>query len=157
VTTRATVHLVRHAKAGSRRSWSGDDAQRPLSKRGRAQARALAERLSEAGVRRIVSSPFVRCVETVAPLAERTGVELETSDALREGASLVDSLRLLEKCLDTDAVVCTHGDVLGDLLTHFARQGVTVDVDRMEKGSVWVLDVVDGEVRGARYLAPPGS
>jgi len=156
VSTRVTVHLVRHAKAGSRRAWSGDDALRPLSKRGRTQARALAKWLADEPVDRIVSSPFVRCVETVAPLSTRSGVELETADALAEGATLADSLRLFEKCADAHSVLCTHGDVLGNLLTHFARQGVAVDDDRMEKGSVWVLDVVDGQVRAAGYVPPPG-
>jgi 8-oxo-dGTP diphosphatase len=152
-----TVHLVRHAKAGSRRAWSGDDELRPLSKRGRTQARALAKRLGDERVDRIVSSPYVRCVETVTPLATRSGVELETSDALAEGAAPPDSLRLFEKCADAHTVLCTHGDVLGNLLAHFARQGVVVDDDRMEKASTWALDVVDGEVRAARYVPPPTS
>jgi 8-oxo-dGTP diphosphatase len=152
-----TVHLVRHAKAGSRRQWSGDDELRPLSKRGHAQARAIAKRLAGDDVRRIVSSPYVRCVATVAPLGARVGVEVERSDALAEGATLADSLRLLEKYADQHAVLCTHGDVLGNLLEHFAQQGVELDDDRMEKASVWVLDVVDGVVRGARYVPPPGS
>ena len=152
-----TVHLVRHAKAGSRRQWKGDDELRPLSKRGRTQARALAKRLANERITRIVSSPYVRCVETVAPLGERIDVEVERSDALAEGASLADSLRLLEKCADQHAVLCTHGDVLGNLLEHFARQGVDLGDDRVEKASIWVLDVVDGEVRGARYVPPPGS
>lgn len=152
-----TIHLVRHAKAGSRRAWSGDDELRPLSKRGRAQARAVAKRLAGEHVTRIVSSPFVRCVETVAPLGDRIKVEVERSDALAEGATLADSLRLLEKCADQHAVLCTHGDVLGNLLMHYSHLGVDLGDDRIEKASMWVLDLVDGEVRGARYVPPPGS
>ena len=150
-----TVHLVRHAKAGSRRAWAGADELRPLSKRGRRQASALAERLAGEGITRIVSSPFVRCRDTVVPLAERMHVEVETSDALAESATLADSLRLLEKFLADDVVLCTHGDVLGNLLDHFEQHGVVRDTDRMEKASVWELDVVDGEVRAARYVPPP--
>jgi 8-oxo-dGTP diphosphatase len=157
VSKHVTVQLVRHAKAGSRRQWSGDDEQRPLSKRGHTQARAVAKRLAGGKVTRIVSSPYVRCVETVMPLGARVGVEVETSDALAEGATLAESLRLLEKCADQQAVLCTHGDVLGNLLEHFARQGVDLGDDRMEKASVWVLDLVDGQVRGARYVPPPGA
>jgi 8-oxo-dGTP diphosphatase len=157
MTDPVTVHLVRHAKAGSRRAWSGDDELRPLSKRGRTQARALAKRLVDERVDRIVSSPYVRCVETVEPLAARSSLEIETSDALAEGTALADSLRLFEKCADANTVLCTHGDVLGNLLAHFARQGVAVDDDRMEKASAWVLDVVDGEVRAAKYVPPPGT
>jgi hypothetical protein len=63
---------------------------------------------------------------------------------------------LVEKLLDQEAVLCSHGDVMGMLLDHFARSGVALDGDRLEKASVWVLDAVDGEVRTARYLPPPG-
>lgn len=152
-----TVYVVRHAKAGSRRHWKGDDDLRPLSKTGRAQARAVAKRLAGAGVTRIVSSPYVRCRETVEPLAARTGVELELSDALAEGATMAGSLRLLEKCAGDDTVLCTHGDVLGNLLTHASHRGVELGDDRIEKASVWVLELADGEVSSARYEPPPGA
>jgi 8-oxo-dGTP diphosphatase len=151
------VYLVRHAKAGSRKAWTGDDDQRPLSQRGRTQARALAKALVGESVTRIVSSPFVRCRETVEPLALRAGVALEVSDALAEGAPSADSLRLVEKLAGDTVVLCSHGDVLGNLLDHYANAGVALDDDRLEKGSIWMLDVVDGEVRAARYLPPPGS
>jgi len=157
VSARRHLHLVRHAKAGSRRAWSGDDALRPLSKRGRTQARALAKRLVGEDITRIVSSPYARCVETVAPLAERVGLTVDTSDALAEGATLADSLRLFEKYADQEAVLCTHGDVLENLLDHFAQQGVVFDTNGFEKASTWVLEVVDGEVCGAHYVPPPGS
>jgi hypothetical protein len=75
---------------------------------------------------------------------------------LAEGAPLADSLRLLEKCADVCTVLCTHGDVLGNLLMHYVHLGVDLGDDRIEKASVWVLDLVDGDVRGARYVPPPG-
>jgi phosphohistidine phosphatase SixA len=150
-----TIYLVRHAKAGSRKAWSGDDDLRPLSKAGRSQARAVAKALEGVGIDRIVSSPFVRCRETVEPLAQRIDVEVEISDALAEGASLPDSLQLIEKLSGENVACCSHGDVLGDLLHHFARAGVALDDDRLEKASVWVLDTVNGEVRSARYVPPP--
>jgi 8-oxo-dGTP diphosphatase len=152
-----TIYLVRHAKAGSRRQWDGDDDQRPLSKAGSAQARAMAKQLSDEGITRVISSPFVRCVQTVQPLVERIGVELETSDALAEGATLADALQLLEKHTGETVALCTHGDVLGNLLMHYVYLGLDLPDDRIEKGSVWVLEVADdtGEVERARYLAPP--
>jgi broad specificity phosphatase PhoE len=150
-----TIYLVRHAKAGSRKAWSGDDALRPLSKAGRSQARAVAKSLADAGITRIVSSPFVRCRETVEPLAQRLGIEVTPSDALAEGASLTDALRLVEKLSDENVVLCSHGDVIGELLRHYARAGVELDDDRLEKASVWVLDAPDGVVRSAHYVPPP--
>ena len=150
-----TVYLVRHAKAGRRKVWPGDDGLRPLSKAGRTQARALAQALADDGITRIVSSPFVRCRETVEPLAQRIGLDVALADALAEGASLTDALRLVEKLSDENVALCSHGDVLGELLHHYARAGVDLDDDRLEKASVWVLDTADGVVRGARYLPPP--
>ena len=152
-----TVYLVRHAKAGSRKAWTDDDELRPLSKAGKAQARALAKRLAGEGIIRVFSSPYVRCRQTVEPLAEALGVPVEPSDALREGASLPDSLRLVEKVAGENAVLCTHGDVLGNLLMHFAELGVDLQSDRIEKGSVWALELDEGEVRSATYHPPPGG
>ena len=108
------------------------------------------------GATRIVSSPFVRCRQTLDPLAQRLRLPLELSDALAEGASLTDTLRLFEKVAGETAVLCTHGDVVGNVIEHLASTGVPIDDDRLEKGSIWVLDTRDGEIVGARYLPPPG-
>jgi 8-oxo-dGTP diphosphatase len=150
-----TVYLVRHAKAGSRKAWSGDDELRPLSKAGNAQARALAKMLAGNGITRVLSSPYVRCRQTVEPLAQRIGVPVELSDALREGAPLADSLQLAEKVAGENAVLCTHGDVLGNLLMYGAHLGVELETDRIEKASVWALEFGDGDVRSAEYFPPP--
>jgi broad specificity phosphatase PhoE len=150
-----TVYLVRHARAGSRGRWKGDDTLRPLSKIGKAQAHGISKLLAHEPIDMIVSSPFTRCVGTVAPLAEKLGVEIETSDALAESARLSQALRLFEKVQDREAVLCTHGDVMQDLLDHFGRHGVKLRDHRMEKGSIWVFDIEGGAVRRARYVPAP--
>ena len=107
-----------------------------------------------------MSSPYVRCRETVAPLADRLGLPVEDADALSEGAPLSEALRLLEKVTDKPTVLCSHGDVIGDLLHHFASQHVRLDAGddaapselRFPKGSAWVLDVEEGQVVRGRYL-----
>ncbi|MGH2977341.1 MAG: SixA phosphatase family protein [Gaiellaceae bacterium] len=78
--------LVRHASAGDRRDWAGDDRLRPLDARGRRQSAALVELLRPLEPRRIVSSPYVRCVQTVEPLAAALGRPVEQDDRLAEGA-----------------------------------------------------------------------
>jgi len=147
--------VVRHAKAGSRSAWDGPDTARPLSKAGRRQAAGLVRQLADRDITRIVSSPFVRCTETVEPLAQRLRLTVEPSPSLEEGAPLPEALRLVEKVADEPTVLCTHGDVILELLDHLRRIGVTIDELRMEKGATWILDTQAGEVTGARYLAPP--
>ncbi len=149
-----TLYLVRHAKAGSRSKWEGPDDRRPLSKPGRRQAIASADAIADAYPTRIVTSPYLRCRQTIEPIAGRAGVGIDLADALAEGAPLDDSLVLLDKVIAETAVLCTHGDVMGNLLLHFRSQGVPLDDDRMEKGSIWVLDVIDDAVVAGRYLSP---
>jgi broad specificity phosphatase PhoE len=150
-----TIYLVRHARAGSRSRWTKDDALRPLSRVGRAQADGIARRLARKPIDQIISSPFTRCLDTVEPLAKKLGLHVELSDALVESARSAPALRVVEKALDRDSVLCTHGDVIAELLDHFGRHGIKLRDHRMEKGSIWVLDVRDGAVDSTRYVPPP--
>jgi broad specificity phosphatase PhoE len=157
VTATTKLYLVRHAKAGSRSHWAGADEQRPLSGAGRRQAEGLPDLLSDPAPTRVVTSPYVRCVQTVTPLAERLGIPVHTDDALAEGTALRDALRLVEKVSDETTVLCSHGDVVGELLSHFSREGVLVGEPHMAKGSTWVLDAAYGTVVAAAYIPPPGE
>ena len=150
-----TIYLVRHAKAGSRRAWTAEDDLRPLPPAGRRQAERIADALIDVGAKRIVSSPYVRCRQTLDPLAQRLRLPLELSDALAEGALLTDTLRLLEKMAAETSVLCTHGDVVENVIHHLASNGVEIDDDRLEKGATWVLDTRDGEIVSARYVPAP--
>ena len=82
------VHLIRHAKAESRSTWTTDDSLRPLSGKGLRQAAALADQCADLGLGRLLSSPAVRCRQTVEPLAERIGLPVEPATELAEGAAL---------------------------------------------------------------------
>jgi 8-oxo-dGTP diphosphatase len=148
------VFVVRHAKAGSRRKWDGDDTLRPLSRHGRTEAQGLVALLGECGVTRVLTSPYTRCVQTVEPLAEALGLEVELEEGLTEGAEWTHALKLGEQA-SAPIVLCSHGDVIGDLMHHLSKRGVPLDDDRIEKGSTWVLQVEGGDVVKARYLPPP--
>jgi broad specificity phosphatase PhoE len=103
-----TLYLVRHAKAGSRRDWEGPDRDRPLSRKGRRQAEGLVELLADRPVRRVLSSPYLRCVQTVEPLAEKLGLPVEQVAALGEDAApaeAVELLRALASSTDRKSVV----------------------------------------------------
>jgi 8-oxo-dGTP diphosphatase len=152
-----TVYLVRHAKAGERSVWEGDDQLRPLSGRGHLQARGLLQVLDGAQFDRLLSSPYVRCMETVVPLSGERGVAIEPVDALAEGAALGEALALVRKHTANGAVFCTHGDVVPMLLQHYANHGVDIGAaPQWPKGSTWALDTdATGEVTSVRYLPPP--
>jgi broad specificity phosphatase PhoE len=97
----STLLLVRHGSAGHRRAWNGDDRLRPLDERGRHEAAGLVEALQRYRVTRVVSSPAVRCIETVEPFAEQLGLEIELREELAEGAGRAAALRLFRAWLRT--------------------------------------------------------
>ncbi len=146
--------VVRHAKAGSRRRFEGDDRLRPLSRVGRPQAAGIAELLAHRDIARVLTSPYTRCAQTVEPLAARLGLEVELDEDLAEGNHWSHALALVEQATQPIAL-CSHGDVIGDLMHHLAERGVPLDDDRIEKGSTWVLQVEEGDIVKARYLPPP--
>lgn len=111
--------IVRHASAGDRTRWEGDDRLRPLDAKGRAQAAALVAQLRRFTTRRVVSSPYLRCVQTVEPLAEEAGLEVELDDRLAEGAGAAAGELLRED----GVVACTHGDVVHALLGRHLKKG----------------------------------
>ncbi|KQR96945.1 MAG: NUDIX hydrolase [Microbacterium ginsengisoli] len=119
------VIALRHAKAVARESWKGEDADRPLTDRGARQAEALVGPLRSFGVRRIVSSPAVRCLATVAPLAAALERDVRTTplisqDLWEEGRS--DARTVIGKRVRSrkPAVLCSHGPVLPDILAELA-------------------------------------
>ena len=149
------VHLVRHADAGERGTSGGPDEQRPLSKRGRKQAEALATGLDGKPLARLVASPAVRCLQTMEPLGRVRGLEIETEVRLAEGTPWQQALDLVRD-LDGPSVLCSHGDVIANLVDHLVRRGLVNAKDaRLEKASTWTLSVQDGEVIGAAYSPPP--
>jgi 8-oxo-dGTP diphosphatase len=165
-----SVYVVRHAKAGDRSKWTGPDELRPLSEKGKRQAEALADLLADqsgsagtagragSGVRRIMSSPFLRCVQTVEPLAARLGLEVETDDALAEGAGEDEVVDLVRKVASENPVLCSHGDVIPTLLDALARRdGLRLPKNYpCAKGSTWVLDQdEEGRFVSAIYLPAP--
>lgn len=126
--------LIRHARAGRRGEWEGDDRLRPLDDRGRRQAEWLVSALEDYEIERILSSPYVRCVQTVAPLATQRRVEPEERAELAEGASRAEALSLVGEFEGTGAVLCTHGDVVHELLGDEMKKGEARLVLREREG-----------------------
>ncbi|MFE3060047.1 NUDIX domain-containing protein [Nocardia sp. NPDC059239] len=154
----ATLLLVRHAKAGRSDRFAGDDDLRPLEKAGRAQARALVPNLLAFGAAEILSAPPDRCVQTVTPLAEKLGVDVELEPLFSESgyAAAPDAARKRARDLvsaDTVRVISSQGKVIPDLLEWWAAaDGISLPPARNRKGSVWVLSFHDGRLIAADHL-----
>lgn len=151
-----TLFVARHAHAGSRSGWADDDRLRPLSTLGESQARGIAERLVTERPERVLSSPALRCVQTVAPLAEKLGAAVEEDARLFEGAGRTEIAALIEELTGTRAVCCTHGDVVPLLLDHLLAAGMCPERDLVwQKASVWAVERTAAGWGVGRYLPPP--
>lgn len=151
-----TVLLVRHAHAGVRGSWPGDDLDRPLSEHGRAQTAALTAALAERPIDAVHSSRAERCAATVREVAEGHGLSVRTAPELLEGTPTATTVGWLER-LDGDVVVaCSHGDVIGNVIRRLEDRGTDLDGDlRWPKASTWELTIEDGLVTHGRLHPPP--
>jgi 8-oxo-dGTP diphosphatase len=146
--TTSPILAIRHGSAGSRAKWSGDDRLRPLDDVGIRQAAWLAGELAGGRPPRLLSSPFVRCVQTLVPLAQALGLEIEERPELAEGASGASVVELAATLARQapGSLLCSHGDMLGKLIGEHRR---------CAKGSVWAMDWRDGVLVPTHYLKPP--
>lgn len=149
--------LVRHAKAGDRASWVGDDQVRPLTDKGREQAAALVQFLALFGPARAYSAPPVRCVETLRPLTDPIGLAIGDEPSMSEHGYAADPeagfARLLELAAAGPgvAVVCSQGAVIPDLITRLTGRSDPP----ARKGSTWVLTIRTGVPVAADYYPDP--
>jgi 8-oxo-dGTP diphosphatase len=151
------LFLVRHASAGDRLDWEGPDRERPLSKKGRRQSEALAASLGAEPIRRVLSSPAVRCLQTAGPTAARLGLDVEPVDAFAEGAPLHAARALVDSLVEAgdDAAIFAHGDLIPDVLHDLEREGVELHGAGCAKSSVWQVVAEKGKVLHAVYLGRP--
>jgi 8-oxo-dGTP diphosphatase len=133
------LYLVRHSKAGERRLWTGDDIDRPLSKKGWKQSELLAERLAKLGPQAVWSSPYVRCLQTLEPLAKRLDTTVTIDQRLCEDEPVGPVLEMLTDAPD-GAVLCSHGDIIPATILTLRRSGTKlITQPDWRKASVWVL------------------
>jgi len=140
-----TLYLVRHGSAGRRNNADPNDTERHLDDKGLRQAVAVADHLGVEPITRILSSPLPRCVETVEPLAEVLGLEVVVERRLREGTDLLGTWPLIEELAESKVVLCTHGDVIPELVRANELRGMRIAGKAgFAKGSVWALEGWDG-------------
>lgn len=156
-----TVLLVRHAKAEARKTWTGTDAERPITPRGAAAAFSLNRELACFNPTRLVSSPWVRCQETLQVYSWQTGLPLHSVEPLTEDAyaanpeSSWDSfLAEITRTVETgnNVAICMHRPVIGGIFAHLRKLCVTKALAKrligstpyMPTGTAIALRVVKG-------------
>jgi 8-oxo-dGTP diphosphatase len=134
----ATVLLIRHGKAESRKRWTGSEALRPLTPVGAGASFALSRELACFDARRLVTSPWLRCAQTLTPFAVSCRSELHEVEELSEdGAQKNPELtkeRVHEVLRDaaqdptTPVAICTHRPVFAVLFPYLATLCATPEV-----------------------------
>lgn len=148
------AYLIRHAHAGTRQN-DRHDIHRPLSEKGRQRADELVSVLADAPLAHLVSSPATRCTQTLGPLAAARDLTIVEHPDLWEEARALDSLGLIEGLLDGGVAVCSHGNIIPEILDILDRRGLPISGRGCEKGSVWVLSHDGRHWTGARHLKQP--
>jgi phosphohistidine phosphatase SixA len=124
-----SVLLIRHASAGDADQWEGDDRLRPLDAKGLAQASRLVELLDGYAISRALSSPAVRCVQTVEPLARARGLVTEVRDELAERRQERDGAELVRTLLGEDVALCVHGGLSEAVVGESQKKGEVLVID----------------------------
>lgn len=143
------IVLVRHARAGSKQHWSGPDLLRPLDSVGEQHAVQLVDKLAGVPIRRLISSPALRCVQTLEPLARHTGLTIEPCEILAPDGNGQTVLGHPDRDGLADAVLCTHGEIMRPLLHRMRRRHVTIIGDPgprgwlLRKGTAWRLTIAE--------------
>lgn len=149
------IYLVRHASAGDRYRWDGDDVDRPLDDRGQQQAADLGEALGGQPITQVLSSRAVRCQQTVSQLANQLGLTVGVEPDLFEGAHAAATTLVKNLARNPEpghVVLCSHGDVIPEILRDLTMDGVKLTGGRgCAKASLWALELDQNQIAGAHY------
>lgn len=163
--TRVCV-VVRHASAGDRQTWTGDDEDRPLDELGHAQAEGLADILAAYEVTRAHAADVQRCLDTLGPFASRTELAIDSEPLVSETGFAANPEAAAARVLElvtapVSSVICTQRGALPDLVVEVCRQlGASADhlAQPVRKGALVVLHVTLGaapELVAVEQLPPP--
>jgi broad specificity phosphatase PhoE len=152
------IFLVRHARAVKRSGWTQADELRPLDAKGERQAGGIRAILADVSLRRICSSPTLRCRQTVDRLASDHSIRVEVdpriSGSLKGQVDSGAALQLLEEKSAAPILICASGSLIVELLGALGVAPDASDSLRCQKGSVWVLERKAGVIVRVEYIPP---
>ncbi|MFF0818333.1 SixA phosphatase family protein [Rhodococcus sp. NPDC003318] len=143
--------LVRHADAVAKKAWRGPDVDRPLSPLGHQQSAHIVDALADVALSELISSPTVRCRQTLQPLAAARGLPIVDDPRLARDASVGALLSALGRC-DDGVLWCTHGELFDQLAAAATEHDAApfLPTAQTAKGGVWIVH----RDRGPRYVGP---
>ncbi len=158
------ILLIRHAHAGERLD-GGRDRYRTLTSMGHEQAHAIANALADRTIGSVLASPATRCVQTVEPTATNQGLEVEELEEFWEGSRIDDVMAVLDRIAAAgkqladssegpvrSVVICSHGDIIPEVIERLAHSGVEIQGRGCERASTWVLSHDGRGWKRARYF-----
>lgn len=151
--------LVRHADAGDPAMWTGPDAARPLSSKGRKQAARLARFLHEIRLEpdAIITSPKIRAAETAASIGEALRIEVRIDERLAEGVGLAELDTIIRDGSFRRPILVGHDPDFSELLELLVGASIPI-----RKGALARIEVPGDVTTGAgvgvlRWLIPPDA
>ena len=147
--TEVPLILLRHAKAVAREDWLGEDEDRPLSQQGQLESTRMIQLYRNYGIKKIVSSDAIRCLDTVKPLSFECAIPIEATSKLREETYKKNRDKVekfTEKLLDqireerVPVLVCGHNPVLPFMLKLLLKKSdIEMPDYKLQPGDGWVI------------------
>jgi 8-oxo-(d)GTP phosphatase len=154
-----TLIILRHTKALERGDWDEVDSERTLNEVGFDQAQLLIKHLEPFAIEEIYTSDYVRCVQTVTPLAHARGLNISQVPSLNEETFEEDPLRSVSfanalKQDEKNILICSHNPVIPTMLRGILNTKLkNKDLIKLEPGDAWIVHRVQGEIVGLDYLS----
>jgi phosphohistidine phosphatase len=151
------LYFLRHGPAGAKGAWDGDDADRPLTDRGRELTLRVAQRLAASGVTvdAVVTSPYARALQTAQIAAETLGAAApETDELLRPGFDLHGLAAILQRHADAERLMLVGHE--GDFSSAIGQLVGSADLV-LRKAGVAMVEIPDPVAPHGtlRLLVPP--
>ncbi len=154
-----TLIILRHTKALERGDWDEDDSLRPLEDVGQAQAHQLVNRFAPFAIDEIYTSDYLRCLQTVAPLADARRIVPVAIPNLNEANFELDPQRAITfanalKQDQKNILICSHNPVIPTMLRGILNTKLkNRDLIKLEPGDAWVVHRVNGEIVGLDFYS----
>lgn len=154
-----TLIILRHTKALERGDWDEDDSLRPLAESGQAQAHQLVSRMAPFAIDEIYTSDYLRCLQTVAPLADAKQIVPVAVPNLNEETFELDPQRAITfanalKQDQKNILICSHNPVIPTMLRGILSTKLkNRDLIKLEPGDAWIVHRVNGEIMGLDFYS----